>query len=195
MTASFSLSSIDSATLEWPDIPGADSKLDVLVPTPQAPASSRPGWQQLGACMDELAATKALNQLFDVRSKAMHDRADMCLRASFTIECGPSERRPGAAMSTTVPYRNDMSRNESAPLPAQGRFYSPPNMRSDSRTCGNPSGQSGAAVYGGLYGLTQAEAQSLQGGGDLSGVQSWLANLAPLATLALLLGAWFFWLN
>lgn len=187
MTAPFSLSSIDSASLEWPDLPGPDTKLDVLVPTPPAPPGSTQGWQKLGACIDELAATKALTQLLDARAQAMHDRADMCLRATFTIECSPAERMPGRAVSNFVQCRDEGRVAGHGPTSAYAR-----SMGShDGRAYGNWTGNS----YGGLYGITKAEFPGLAAEGSSLSVQSWLANLAPLATLALLLGAWFIWLH
>lgn len=145
MTAQFSLSSIDSASLEWPDLPGLDTKLDVLVPTPPVPPTGAPAWRQLGACLDELGATKALTELLDARSRSMHDRADVCLRATFTIECSPVERAPGPSVrqAMAMQRRDD---NDHEPLAHMN-------------------------------------------------LQSWVANLAPLVTLALLLGAWFVWLH
>lgn len=158
MTAQFSLSSIDSASLEWPDLPGLDTKLDVLVPTPPAPPSGDPGWRQFGACLDELGATKALTQLLDARSRSLHDRADLCLRATFTVECSPAARRPARAVGEPWGRR----RGDVVP---QGRG-------------------DGESPYAGPP--REGHAMSLQ---------SWVANLAPLATLALLLGAWFAWLR
>ena len=105
MTAQFSLSSIDSASLEWPDLPRPDAKLDVLAPTPPAPPGSTPGWPKLAACVDELAATKALNELLDARAQATHDRADTCLRANFTVQCSPLQRAPGRAVPTLMRHR------------------------------------------------------------------------------------------
>jgi hypothetical protein len=160
MTAQFSLSSIDSASLEWPDLPGLDAKLDVLVPTPPAPPSGDPGWRQFGACLDELGATKALTQLLDARSRSLHNRADLCLRATFTIECNPAARRP---------------------VPAVGEPWG--RRRGDVLPQGQDSG-GGVRPHAGPQGESQAMS-----------LQSWVANLAPLATLALLLGAWFAWLR
>ena len=183
MTAPFSLSSIDSASLEWPDLPGPDTRLDVLAPTPPARPGSAPGWQKLGACIDELAATKALTQLLDARTQAMHDRADMCLRATFTIECSPAEHTPGRAASHFVQHRDEGRVAGHGPLGAHARSLG----RAYSSWTGNS--------YGGLYGMTKAEFPGLAAEGSSLSVQSWLANLAPLATLALLLGAWFIWLH
>lgn len=187
MTAQFSLSSIDSASLEWPDLPGPDAKLDVLAPTPPAPPGSTQGWQKLGACIDELAATKALTQLLDARAQASHDRADMCLRATFTIECSPAERVPGRAVPAFIQYRDEVRPAGHGHMKAYARSLG----RHDGRAYSNWNGNS----YGGLYGLTKTEFPGLAAESSSLGVQSWLANLAPLATLALLLGAWFIWLR
>ena len=191
MNAPFSLSSIDSASLEWPDLPGPDTKLDVLAPARSAPLDSTQGWQKLGACIDELVATRALTELLDARSKAMHDRADMCLRASFTIECSPAERAPGGAGPTFIRYRDEGRVAGHGHMNAYARPQGRPDGRHDGRAYSSWNGNS----YGGLYGITKAEFPRLHAESTSLSVQSWLANLAPLATLALLLGAWFIWLH
>jgi len=162
MTAQFSLSSIDSASLEWPDLPGVDAKLDVLAPTPPVPPTGTLGWRQFGACLDELGATKALTELLDSRSRSMHDRADMCLRATFTIECGPVERRPAPVVCKAV--------------------------RMQRWDTGHERGHEGGDDRMSAYNRPTSE-------GSSTSLQSWVVNLAPLVTLALLLGAWFVWLH
>jgi hypothetical protein len=172
MTAPFSLSSIDSASLEWPDLPGLDPKLDVLVPTPPALPSGTLRWQQFGTCIDELAATKALTELLDARTRSMHDRADMCLRATFTIECSPVERAPLHAVRKFV----SMQYKDAGP---GGHGYVSPHGRPQGSPYSHPRGD---------FLSPPAEDSAMS-------VQAWLANLAPLATLAFLLGAWFVWLH
>lgn len=183
MTAQFSLSSIDSASLEWPDLPELDTKLDVLVPTPPAPPSSDPGWRQFGACLDELGATKALIQLLDARSRSLHDRADVCLRATLTIECSPVARRP-------APVVREPLRKQRWDAGLQG-------SRDVTSKCGSatlPGPHGGQPALAGL-GVLMSPYAGPQGEGYAMRSQSWVANLAPLVTLALLLGAWFAWLR
>lgn len=187
MTAPFSLSSIDAAALDWPDLPGPDARLDVLAPTPPALPGGMQGWPKLAACIDELAATKALTELLDARAQAVHDRADMCLRATFTIACSPAERAPGRAVPAFMPHRDEC------------RLGAPGHMNAYARSLGRHDGRAyrhwNGKSYGGLYGITKAEFPGLAAEGSSLSVQSWLANLAPLAILALLLGAWFIWLH
>lgn len=161
MTAMFSLSPVDSATLEWPELPEPDASLDVLAPTPWAPPGAE-GWRELGACMDELAATRALNELLDARARSARHRAGMYLRASFAVECNPVRRVPvhGSRAAFAMPYRG------------AGGSVSPP-----------PESYRGPAN----------DAVRPPVAGPSLSVRSWLANLAPLAALALLLGAWFMW--
>ncbi len=161
MTAPFSLSSIDSATLDWPELPEPDSRLDVLAPTPWVPYGATAGWPELGACMDELAATRALTELLDARTRSARHHA------GFAGDCSPVWRVPVRAGRDTfaMPYR---------------------------RT-GSPARHGHVSPYGTSCGSPLAEAMPPSADGASLCVQAWLANLAPLATLALLLGAWFMW--
>ena len=163
MTAPFSLSSIDSATLDWPELPELDTRLDVLVPTPWAPCGATAGWQELGACMDELAATRALTELLDARTRSA------CHHAGFAGDCSPVWRVPVPAGRDTfaMPYRGT----------------------------GSPARHGHVSLHGKSCGSPHADAMQPSADGASLGVQAWLANLAPLATLALLLGAWFMWLR
>lgn len=169
MTAPFSLLPIDSASLDWPELPELETRLDVLAPTPWAPSGATEGWRELGACMDELAATRALTELLDARARSARHRAGMCLRASFAVECRPAWRVPVPAgrAAFAMPYRAE----------------------------GGPVSHAHMSPYGRSYGSPDADAMRPPADGASSSVQSWLANLAPLATLALLLGAWFVWLR
>lgn len=174
MTAPFSLSSIDSASLDWPELPELDTGLDVLAPTPWAPSGgATAGWRELGACMDELAATRALTELLDARARSARHRAGMCLRASFVVDHSPAWRMPVPAGrdAFAMPYRGTGGPMRHAPVSGYGRSSSRP------------------------YGSPDAAAMQPPSDGASLSVQSWLANLAPLATMALLLGAWFVWLR
>jgi hypothetical protein len=106
MTAPFSLSSIDSASLDWPELPELDTRVDVLAPTPWAPPGAA-GWRELGACMDELAATRALTELLDARARSARHRAGICQRVGFAVECNPARRVPaqGGRAAFAMPYR------------------------------------------------------------------------------------------
>jgi len=195
MTAPFSLSSIDSASLEWPDLPGADTRLDMLAPTPPVPPGSTQGLQKLGACIDELAATKALTRLLDARVQAAHDRADMCLRATFTIECSPAERVTGRPVPACIQYRDVSGLAGHGHVNAYDHSQQHPDGHAEGRHGGRACSHWNGKSYGSLYGITKAEFPGLHAEGSPQSRQSWLANLAPLATLALLLGAWFIWLR